>query len=78
MSIRRICECIVHDEKSILPISTMMHGEYGISGVALSTPVILGSSGVETHVQICLDKTEMERLRRSANMLREITDKLDL
>lgn len=78
MSIRRICECIVHDEKSILPISTMMHGEYGISGVALSTPAILGSSGVETHVPICLDESELEKLRGSARMLRDIADKLNL
>lgn len=78
MSVRRICECIVHDEKSILPISTVMHGEYGISGVALSTPAILGSSGVETHVPICLDESELEKLRSSASMLRDIADKLDI
>ena len=78
MSVKRICECIVHDEKSILPISTMMHGEYGIRGIALSTPAILGSSGVETHVPICLDEAELEKLRSSASMLRDIAGKFDL
>ena len=33
MSVKRICEAIIRDEKSILPISTMLHGEYGISDV---------------------------------------------
>ena len=33
MSVKRICECIMRDEKSILPISSMMHGEYGISDI---------------------------------------------
>ena len=36
MSVRRICEVIMRDEKSILPVSHMMHGAYGIEGVALS------------------------------------------
>lgn len=38
MSVRRICEVIMRDEKSILPVSHMMHGAYGIEGVALSMP----------------------------------------
>lgn len=32
MSVKRICECIVRNERSILPVSAMMHGEYGIEG----------------------------------------------
>ena len=52
MSIRRICESIVRDEKSILPVSAMIHGNYGIDGIALSMPAIVGASGVETHVPI--------------------------
>ena len=52
MSVKRICECIMRDEKSILPISTIMHGEYGIENIALSMPAIVGANGVETHVPI--------------------------
>ncbi len=47
MSVKRICEAIIRDEKSILPISTMMHGEYGISDVVLSMPCIVGRDGYE-------------------------------
>ena len=36
MSVKRICEAIVRNERSILPVSTIMHGEYGISDVSLS------------------------------------------
>ena len=50
MSVRRICECIVRDEKSILPISTMMHGDFGMEDVCLSMPTILSAEGVETHI----------------------------
>ena len=38
MSVKRICEAIVRDEKSIMPISSMMHGEYGIEDVAPAIP----------------------------------------
>ena len=51
MSVKRICECIMRDEKSILPISSMMHGEYGISDICLSMPTVVGREGVETRVQ---------------------------
>ena len=54
MSVKRICESIVRDEKSILPVSSVMHGNYGIDGIALSMPAIVGSDGVENHVPISL------------------------
>ena len=46
MSVKRICEAIVRDEKSIMPISSMMHGEYGIEDVALSMPAIVGNNAI--------------------------------
>ena len=49
MSVKRICECIIRNERSILPISSMMHGEYGISGIALSRPAIVALHVIETH-----------------------------
>lgn len=78
MSVKRICECIVRDEKSILPISTMMMGEYGIWDISLSMPAILGSEGMETHVPILLDEEEASALRHSARTLRDIASELDL
>lgn len=58
MSVKRICECIMRDEKSILPISSMMHGEYGISDICLSMPTVVGREGVETRVPIQLNEQE--------------------
>ena len=54
MSVKRICEAIVRNERSILPVSTIMHGEYGISDVSLSMPAIVGKDGIETLVPISL------------------------
>ena len=78
MSVKRICESIVRDEKSILPVSSVMHGNYGIDGIALSMPAIVGSDGVENHVPISLNEKEIESLRHSAETIREIVSGLDL
>ena len=74
MSVKRICEAIIRDEKSILPISTMMHGEYGISDVVLSMPCIVGRDGYETKVPIDLDQDEVTNLHESANTLRSVIE----
>lgn len=69
MSVKRICECIVRNERSILPVSAMMHGEYGIEDITLSMPAIVGIGGVETHVPIALSEEEAEKLVESAKKL---------
>ena len=78
VSVRRICEVILRDEKSILPISNMMHGEYGIEDIALSFPAIVGKDGVETKVPISLDDEEIEALKNSARLLKDIMKSVDL
>ena len=72
MSVKRICEAIVRDEKSILPISSMMNGEYGITDIALSLPAIVGKNGVETKVPIQLNENESAKLLESAKCLKDI------
>jgi len=78
MAVKRICECIVRDEKSILPVSTMMHGEQGIDGVVLSMPCIVGRNGIESQVPFKLDEDELKRLRESADILKSIMAELDI
>lgn len=78
MAVKRICEVIVRDEKSIIPVSTMMHGEFGIDGVVLSMPCIVGGDGIETQVPIKLDEDELTRLKESAKILKGIIDELDI
>ena len=78
MAVKRICEVIMRDEKSILPVSTVMEGNYGIRDVVLSMPSIMGKDGVETQVPIALDDDELTRLQKSARILREIIDDISL
>lgn len=77
MSVRRICEAIVRDEKSILPISGRMHGEYGIDDVVLSMPAIVGKDGLESLVPIDLDEKEQRNLKESADTLKEVLADID-
>ncbi len=78
MSAKRICEAIVRDEKSILPVSSVQHGRYGIEDVSISIPVIVGKDGIETEVPFALDDEEIARLRESAKTLREVIKTCDL
>lgn len=78
MSVKRICESIVRNERSILPISRMIHGEHGIEGIALSMPAVLGEDGVQTRVPISLNEEEQAKLRQSADTLASVIRELDL
>lgn len=72
MSVVRISRAIVMNERSILPLSSMMHGEYGIEDVALSMPVIVGKNGVESHVPYEINSAETVKLQKSARNLRKV------
>lgn len=74
MAVRRICECLVRDEKSILPVSNLMQGEFGISDIALSVPAVVGADGVENIVPVSLNEEELEKLQASAATLKEIAE----
>ncbi len=78
VAVKRICEAIVRDEKSILPVSSLMHGEYGINDVSLSMPSIIGANGLETKVPISLSDEEIKALQDSANVLKGIVDTLHM
>lgn len=77
-TVRRICEAIIRDEKSILPISTVQHGSYGIEGVALSIPTIVGKNGAEQQIPLQLDENEEKRLQESAAALKALIRELEL
>ncbi|SCW56585.1 L-lactate dehydrogenase [Eubacterium ruminantium] len=77
MAVRRICEAIARDEKSILSVSSLMQGQYGLKDICLSMPTIVGSDGVEEKVPISLDEDEITKLMASAEALKEIASALD-
>ncbi|WP_251859662.1 L-lactate dehydrogenase [Clostridium sp. Marseille-Q2269] len=71
LAVTRIVKAILGDEKTILPVSTLVENYYGIKDVYLGMPCIVGGSGVEKALDIDLNKVETDKLVKSANTLKE-------
>ena len=71
-----ICKCIFSGVDTALTVSTMMHGEYGVSDVCLSTLSMVGNRGVKTRMPADLTPAEEELLRHSAKCLRDVIDQV--
>ena len=78
MATKRICEAIIRDEKSILPVSSIQHGRFGLNDVALSLPVIVGKDGIESEIPFSLNDDELKKLRDSAKTLKDVIKSCDL
>jgi L-lactate dehydrogenase len=70
-ALTRIIEAVVRDEASVLTVSTLVEGHYGIRGVCLSLPSIVDRSGIRRVLPIPLTEGEIARLRDSAAAVRE-------
>lgn len=72
VAVARICECIAGDENSILTVSSIFDGQYGISDVALCVPTKVGGDGVENILEVPFSKDEMKGLLNSAQTLKSL------
>ena len=68
MSVKRICEAIVRDEKPILPVSNFQRGVHGLHDVVLSMPAVVGKDGIEYQVPAPLSADELARLHPPARI----------
>ena len=68
-AVHRIVEAIVRDERAILPVSALLEGQYGINGICLGVPCVIGKNGIEEILEIPLNENEKNRLLRSASTL---------
>lgn len=67
-------EAIVKDKKRILPCASYCNGEFGINGLFVGVPTLLGASGVEKVIEIDLDETETKLMNDSANHVRDLVN----
>ncbi|WP_353095356.1 L-lactate dehydrogenase [Tissierella praeacuta] len=72
LSIKRIVEGILGDEKCILPISTLVEDYYGIDDIYLGIPAVVGRNGIEKVLKVNLNDDEVKRLKKSANALETV------
>jgi L-lactate dehydrogenase len=66
-----LIQTIVHDKKSVLPVSHAIEGAYGIDDVCLSMPAVVGSNGIEGRLCIELNEEEQKNLCHTAEVLKE-------
>ncbi len=71
-SVFRIIQAVVINERSVLPVGTMLRGEYGLNDVVLSLPVVVGKNGVESVLIHPFTETELEELSHIAANLKQV------
>lgn len=76
-SVAKMVECIIRDKRRILPCSTYLRGEYGIDGIFVGVPVLLGKNGVEKIVELELIPEELEALHTSASAVKAVIEQLE-
>ena len=69
-------DSILRDRKRVLPCAAYLDGEYGVDGLFVGVPVVLGSRGMERVVEITLSADERSAFERSADSVRELVAKL--
>ncbi len=78
VSVCHICKCVLSGIDTTMTVSTMMHGEYGIDDVCLSTLNLIGNNGARGKVNISLTDEEIGKLRHSADTLKEVIRNLSI
>ena len=74
IAIRDCIDAIILDTQSVLPVSSIQNGCYGIRDVALSVPTVLGKTGVQATMEIDLWPKEVQGLVQSGAALRKTLD----
>ena len=73
----QMVEAIVRDQRRVFPVCVKLEGEYGIDGVYLGVPVILGKNGIEKVIELQLNDEEKQLLEDSRGHVKEVMDALD-
>lgn len=78
MSVAHICKCILRSIDTVMPVSSMLHGEYGVEDVCLSILSTVGRSGISSKVLASLNEEEVAKLHISADSLKEVIKSLGI
>ncbi len=75
-AVAQMVDSIALDKKRILPCAALLDGQYGIDGLYIGVPVVLGSKGIERILEISLTSAEQGMLKHSADAVRELVDSI--
>ena len=70
----QMAESYLKDQKRVLPCAAMLNGEYGVKGLYIGVPVLIGAGGVEKIVEINLNKSEQAAFDKSVDAVKELVD----
>ena len=76
VTIKEVIECIALDRRRVLPVSSQINGTYGIRGISLSVPTIVGRTGIIQHLELELWPKELQSLQASAQALKATRAKI--
>ena len=76
LALTHIVTAILRNQKSVLSVSTVLDGEYGLSGVSLSVPCLVSGKGIERVLEVGLSSHEQEALNNSARLLQSALSEL--
>jgi malate dehydrogenase len=71
-------EAVVKNKRSVIPVSTLLEGEYGCDDVCIGVPAIVGSEGVKKIIELKLDSSEQEIFNKGINSVKEAIKALEL
>ena len=78
VAVCKLCGMLLSAYDSIATVSSVMHGEYGIQDVAISTLTLVGPNGVQGKIPLKLTDEEVAKLQKSANSLKEVISQIEL
>lgn len=78
VAVCRLCAILFSAYDSVVTVSSMMHGEYGIEDVCLSVMTLVGPSGVKERLPLKLTDDELAKLHRSADVLKDVIKQIKL
>ena len=77
-SVCQLCKTLMASSESVVTVSSMMHGEYGLEDVCLSTLTLVGPEGISGKLPMRMNKGETEKLKASADALKAVIAQIDL
>jgi malate dehydrogenase len=72
-----MAEAIIYDKKKIMPVCTLLEGEYGIKGLFVGVPAIVGRNGVEKVIEVRLTDAEKQALAKSVEGVKKTCAEVD-
>jgi len=73
-----MAESYLFDKRRVLPVAAQLNGEYGVKGLYIGVPTIIGKNGVEKVIEIKLNSQELTMFNRSVEAVKKLVEELKL